>query len=70
MRRNHNAYNYFFKFSVRARSTTDPELAQHQEEEHIECVICMNKICYEVDLEGTIVTDALEIEMTEVTDQS
>jgi hypothetical protein len=57
MRRDPNAYNYFFKFSTRARSANDPERAQYQEEEHIECVICMNKICYEVDIDGVIILE-------------
>ena len=56
LRRDSNAHIYFFKFA-RARGANDPERAQHQEEEHIECVICMNKICYEVDWQGLIVSN-------------
>lgn len=68
MRKDPNAYNYFFKFSRRPRSSTDPEIAAYQEEEHIECVICMNKICYEVDQDGVIIQESVprEQEMTEV----
>ena len=47
---------------------TLPERAAHQEEEHIECVICMNKICFEVDVDGVMILDDQhqEVEMTEI----
>ena len=67
MRRDPNAYNYFHKFSTGARTSNDPERAEQQEEEHIECVICMNKISYEVDHDGIIICNPQqETEMTEV----
>lgn len=68
MRRDPNAYNYFYKFNTRARGSNDPERAAHQEEEHIECVICMNKICFEVDVDGVMILDDQhqEVEMTEI----
>ena len=56
LRKDPNAYNYFFKFQNRRRSANDPERAGHQEEEDVECVICMNKISIEVDVDGIIVT--------------
>lgn len=64
LRRNPNAYNYFFKFSNRSstRGPNDPERAPHQEEEHIECVICMNKIIWEVDTEGSIVEEEAKVQ--------
>lgn len=54
-RRDPNAYNYYFKFSKRPASSNDPEIAEYQEEEHIECVICMNKIIYELDRDGNLI---------------
>jgi hypothetical protein len=57
LRKDPNAYNYFFKFSnKKKRSINDPERASIQLEEHIECVICMNQIQYEVDVDGIMVT--------------
>lgn len=43
-----NAHNYFHKIG---RPKNDPESA---EEENVECVICMNKIIWEVE-DGTCV---------------
>lgn len=54
-RKDPNAYNYFFKFSQRARSN-DNERGNSLEDENIECVICMNKISLEVDADGVLVT--------------
>ena len=54
LRRDPNAYNYFFKFSRRAGSN-DPERADSQPEENIECVICMNKIIYEIGTDGNVI---------------
>ena len=59
MRRDPNAYNYFFKFNTRVRTESDPERAEYQAEEHIECVICMNKIIYDVDMDGVIIENDL-----------
>jgi len=58
IRKNPNAYNYFFKFSnkKKIRNPNDPERAFVQLEEQTECVICMNQIQYEVDVDGVIVT--------------
>lgn len=79
-RRDPNAYNYFFKFSRRsARSSTDPERADYQAEEHIECVICMNKIIWEVDPDGVLVESGVppsahgagsQIEMADISNDS
>jgi len=59
-RRNPNAYNYFFKFS--SRTTNDPERSEYSTEEHVECVICMNKIIYEIDEDSNLVGEK-QIEM-------
>lgn len=54
-RRDPNAYNYYFKFSRGGRRAGLPARAAEQPEEAIECVICMNKIIWEVDAEGNVV---------------
>lgn len=54
LRRDPNAYNYFFKFSRRAGSS-DPERAESQPEEDMECVICMNKIIYDIGRDGNLI---------------
>lgn len=54
-RRDPNAYNYYFKFARGVRREGQPARAAEQPEEAMECVICMNKIIWEVDAEGTLV---------------
>lgn len=66
LRRDPNAYNYFYKFKKRPTSQNDPEVASYQAEEHIECAICMNKIIWEIDQEGNLINDEKQIEMTEI----
>lgn len=74
LRRDPNAYNYFFKFSRRAGSN-DPERADSQPEENIECVICMNKIIYEIGSDGNVInltgnTSGTQIEMEQIAQDS
>ena len=59
LRRDPNSYQYYFKFSKRRQflGGNDPERADFQAEEHIECLICMNQIMWEVDVEGGLVID-------------
>ena len=51
-RRDPNAYQYFYKF---AKARSDGSSAHN--EEHVECVICMNKIIWEIDAEGSLINE-------------
>jgi hypothetical protein len=54
-RRDPNTYNYYFKFATGERRSGLPARAAEQPEEAVECVICMNKIIWEVDGEGNVI---------------
>jgi len=59
-RRDPNAYNYFFKFTT--ETTEDSQRTSYSQEEHTECVICMNKIIHAIDKDGNLI-DARQTEM-------
>jgi len=75
LRRDPNAHVYFHKFSRRAGSN-DPERAEAQPEENIECVICMNKIIYEIGSDGNVINlsgnsaSGSQIEMEQIAQDS
>jgi len=66
-RRDPNAYQYFFKFKKQSEAT---DLESSEENlEHVECVICMSKIIYEIDVDGNLINlkqSQPETEMTSV----
>jgi hypothetical protein len=56
-RKDPNAYQYFNKFGKNRGVASVEGENQHSNEEHVECVICMSKIIWEIDADGSLVNE-------------